>query len=74
MIVEILRLNPAFKEKEIALSLSFSSWQTLIRKSRNSAIIEALKDIPFQVNLSLTVKEWQEIANSNSDPYNSRCP
>lgn len=70
-------LDSAFEEKAIALSLSFSSWQTLARESQNPSIIEALKAISFQLELSLTAEQWQAmrsaralpIANSSSDPY-----
>lgn len=62
-------LNPAFEEKEISLSLSFVSWQSLARESNNPSIIQALKDVSFQINLSLTVEQWQTIANSNTDAF-----
>ena len=57
-------LNPELEEKEISLSLSFADWQTLIRESKHPAIIDALKDVLIQLNLSFTVKQWQAIANT----------
>ena len=62
-------LNPELEEKEISLSLSFAAWQTLARESGHPAIIDALKDVLIQLNLSFTLQQWQAIANCNSDPY-----
>ena len=55
-------LDPAFEKKKIFLSLSFFSWQTLARESKNLTIIKALEDIFFEIDLSLTVEKWQAIA------------
>jgi len=61
-------LNPALEEKALSLSLNFSDWQKLIRESSNLALAKALSNVTFRHNLSLTVEQWQQIANSTSIP------
>ena len=62
------KLDPAFEEKAIALSLNFFEWQKLERETSNSTIGKALKDVIIGLNLSLTKEEWQKIANSTAIP------
>ncbi len=61
-------LNPALEEKSLSLSLSFSDWQKLIRESSNLPLVKALSNVTFEHNLSLTVEQWQQIADSTSIP------
>ncbi len=60
--------DPAFEEKTIALSLNFFDWQRLEQETFNPAIGKALKNTIIELNLSLTVERWQEIANNTSIP------
>lgn len=61
-------LDPSFEEKTISLNLSFHDWQRLIRESSNLALTKALRDVSFSVDLSLTLEQWQQIANSTIVP------
>ena len=59
-------IDPALEEKAIRLSLNFFDWQRLEEETVLPAIGKALKDTIIELNLSLTVENWQGIANFTS--------
>lgn len=46
-------LDPAFEQKQISLSLSILDWQQLGRESSAPTLIKVLRDVTFELNLSL---------------------
>ena len=57
-------LNPTLEQKEINLALTWKQWQKLIRDYDCPETIKgALKDRLFEHSLSLTLGDWQAIAN-----------
>ena len=65
-------LNPKLESKTISLYLSLNTWQTLARESSNKIVQDALKntlkDLLIEIELSLTIEQWQAIADQNTDP------
>ena len=61
-------LDPSLELKTIPLYLSFNALATLARESNNPIVRDALADLLIHLELSLTVAQWQAIANVNSDP------
>jgi|GEM_PF-5365579 len=61
-------LNPSLEKKEINLPLTWKQWQRLIRDYDHPQSIEnALDNRIFEHSLSLTIGDWQAIANSSCD-------
>jgi len=62
-------LNPCLEEKEISFSLTFQQWQQLARDSNCSKLIlDFLKNKLIDQSVSLSVEEWQAIANNSQNP------
>lgn len=62
-------LNPSLTEKEINFSLSFQQWQQLARNSSCSKLIfDFLKDQLIDHPVTLSVEEWQVIADNSQNP------
>jgi hypothetical protein len=65
------KVDSAFEEKEISLSLTFAQWQQLTRDPSfsvitNAYILQALANLDISVNLTLPIEQWQIIADSSS--------
>ena len=61
-------LNPSLEKKEISLALTFPQWQRLIREyDCSETLLNALQNKLFEHSLSLTLGDWQAIANSSRD-------
>lgn len=62
-------LDSRLEKKEISLSLTYRQWQRLIKDyDCPETILNALDNKRFEHSLSLTLSDWQAIANS-SDNY-----
>ncbi|BAZ47062.1 hypothetical protein NIES4102_42190 (plasmid) [Chondrocystis sp. NIES-4102] len=64
------QLDPQLVEKTITFSLTFQQWQQLARDSScTSNILNFLQNLKIEYTLSLTISDWQAIANhSYSQP------
>ncbi|MCC0179914.1 KTSC domain-containing protein [Waterburya agarophytonicola K14] len=63
-------LDSRLKKKEINLPLTWKQWQRLIRDYDHPQSIEnALDNKLFEHSLSLTIGDWQAIANSSCDRH-----
>jgi hypothetical protein len=58
--------DPTFLEKEINLTLTLSQWQQTAYEASNPSIINALRDVEISSRISLTQKQWQQIAESTT--------
>ncbi|NJO99007.1 MAG: KTSC domain-containing protein [Pleurocapsa sp. CRU_1_2] len=59
-------IDPSLEKQEISLSLTFEQWKQLILESHCPTIIlKSLRNHAFQHSLSLTLQQWQVIADSS---------
>jgi hypothetical protein len=58
--------DPTFLEKEITLTLTLSQWQQTAFEASNPAITNAIRDVEISSRISLTQKQWQQIAESTT--------
>jgi len=61
-------LDSRLEKKEIDLALTFQHWQQLARDFGSSNIFHFLQDKTIDHSLTLTLGDWQAIANSSNNP------
>lgn len=60
--------EPSLEEKTIALNLSLDDWRRFVRESASSSVMEALNNNLFSLEITLTQRQWQDLANSTKIP------
>jgi KTSC domain len=58
--------DPSFLKKEITLTLTLEQWQQTAFESSNPAITHAIRNVEISSRISLTQKQWQQIAESTT--------
>lgn len=64
-------IDPSLEEKTITLSLSPHQWEQIstYSSSCSKTIVDFLNSVRLELSLSLTIKNWQAIANSTFNPH-----